>query len=103
MRRRSLPVRACRRSGRLSPAGDEPSNRPRVPLFRTPTGLAVGLALKELRYDAADASTRPVLLGPPLLTFGMRTRRCAVRKVAERAAGRLFAPAGWRRRRCRRA
>src|SRR3954451_9732694 len=52
-------------SRRLSPAGDEPCDRPRLLLFRAPTGLADGLALKELRYDAAEASIRPNTSGSP--------------------------------------
>src|SRR4051794_39804081 len=52
-------------SRRPSPAGDEPCDRPRLLLFRGPTGLADGLALKELRYDAAEASIRPNTSGSP--------------------------------------
>src|SRR3954451_23557631 len=92
-------------SRRLSPAGDEPCDRPRLLLFRAPTGLADGLALKELRYDAAEASIRPILLGPPLLTFRERIRRCLDCKLAQPAAvcpAGLWIAAAGRRSACRR-
>jgi hypothetical protein len=43
-------------------------------LFPTPTGLADGLALKELRY-AADAGDSPQLTGPPISGYVAEIQR----------------------------
>ncbi len=47
---------------------------PSLILFPTLTGLADGLALKELRY-AADAGDSPQLLGPPISGYVAEIQR----------------------------